>query len=559
MNNDLTLDHSLLVVSNLLNDSITFCHQVVQCYECDLECSTHASSANASFILDSNFEHRIVARVADSDHCVLEKKFLDREECVLTVNDSGCSLTRTKEGWSESVAIWTMVGAYVMLTAFAYIAVQRWNSYKRSNGRSTIERVREQDKEESDGSGSRSVSAEVADQEQRKVSKRRVKSLDAFRGAVVLLMIFVNYGGGHCSLFEHTAWYGLTVADIVFPAFVMVMGFSIALSTRSRLTARKDFLLLLCKVFRRSAKLLILGIILNSDYSRLHELRIPGVLQRFAVSYFVTAMFHVLSVYRANRYLSQPEEITRTQLLIIFAPEIAAHMSILLIYLYFTFWFTYSSQCPPGYQGPGGLEYHSHFHNCTGGAANYLDRLFFGPTHIYQRPTSQSVFKTTVPHDPEGLLGSTTSILAAEFGLICGRILIKVRSHNRRLVCWFFLAAGSGLSAFALSYSGLIPVVKNLWSLSFVCATVSLSLSLFMVFYVLIDTTGVWGKGSPLHCPGSNPMLLYVGHMVLGRYFPFYFAVGDSHIQLLAQVSFSCFIWLLISMELFRRKIFWTL
>ena len=30
-------------------------------------------------------------------------------------------------------------------------------------------------------------------------------------------MIFVNYGGGGLPLMAHSAWYGLTVADIIFP------------------------------------------------------------------------------------------------------------------------------------------------------------------------------------------------------------------------------------------------------------------------------------------------------------------------------------------------------
>ncbi|KAJ8870064.1 hypothetical protein PR048_029075 [Dryococelus australis] len=45
----------------------------------------------------------------------------------------------------------------------------------------------------------------------------RMKSLDGFRGLCILLMIFVNYGGGKYWIFQHSAWNGLTVADVVFP------------------------------------------------------------------------------------------------------------------------------------------------------------------------------------------------------------------------------------------------------------------------------------------------------------------------------------------------------
>lgn len=45
----------------------------------------------------------------------------------------------------------------------------------------------------------------------------RVKSIDVFRGLCIMLMIFVNYGGGKYWFFQHSAWNGLTVADLIFP------------------------------------------------------------------------------------------------------------------------------------------------------------------------------------------------------------------------------------------------------------------------------------------------------------------------------------------------------
>lgn len=58
--------------------------------------------------------------------------------------------------------------------------------------------------------------------------------------------------------------------------------------------------------------------------------------------------------------------------------------------------------CPTGYLGPGGLSNNSDFPNCTGGAAGYIDRVVLSPNHIYQRPTSQKIYDSAVPYDPEG-------------------------------------------------------------------------------------------------------------------------------------------------------------
>lgn len=39
--------------------------------------------------------------------------------------------------------------------------------------------------------------------------------------------------------------------------------------------------------------------------------------------------------------------------------------------------------------GPGGIgEGYPTYENCTGGMAGYIDRSFFGKSHIYQHPTS---------------------------------------------------------------------------------------------------------------------------------------------------------------------------
>lgn len=61
------------------------------------------------------------------------------------------------------------------------------------------------------------------------------QSLDTFRGLSIVIMIFVNYGGGSYWYFAHSPWNGLTVADLVFPWFLWIMGVSLAISIRSQL------------------------------------------------------------------------------------------------------------------------------------------------------------------------------------------------------------------------------------------------------------------------------------------------------------------------------------
>ena len=47
--------------------------------------------------------------------------------------------------------------------------------------------------------------------------KKRLRSLDTFRGISIALMIFVNDGAGGYWFLEHATWNGLHVADLAFP------------------------------------------------------------------------------------------------------------------------------------------------------------------------------------------------------------------------------------------------------------------------------------------------------------------------------------------------------
>lgn len=51
----------------------------------------------------------------------------------------------------------------------------------------------------------------------------------------IVLMIFVNSGGGHYWWIEHAPWNGLHLADIVFPSFLWIMGVCIPISVKSQL------------------------------------------------------------------------------------------------------------------------------------------------------------------------------------------------------------------------------------------------------------------------------------------------------------------------------------
>jgi heparan-alpha-glucosaminide N-acetyltransferase len=106
-------------------------------------------------------------------------------------------------------------------------------------------------------------------------SGQRLYSIDTFRGVCLAVMVFVNYGGGSYWFFSHSLWDGLTVADLVFPWFVFLMGVSITLSLSSIMARPVVWSTMLYKIFRRTAILFALGLVVNNCFI-VENCRVPG-------------------------------------------------------------------------------------------------------------------------------------------------------------------------------------------------------------------------------------------------------------------------------------------
>ena len=128
------------------------------------------------------------------------------------------------------------------------------------------------------------------EKEEKTTTKSRIRSLDTFRGITIALMIFVNDGAGGYWFLEHATWNGLQVADLVFPWFLWIMGVCIPMSIKSLEKRKVPTGVAFVQILRRSIVLFLLGFFANTlGWIDLAKLRIPGVLQRFAITYFVVA------------------------------------------------------------------------------------------------------------------------------------------------------------------------------------------------------------------------------------------------------------------------------
>ena len=132
----------------------------------------------------------------------------------------------------------------------------------------------------------------------------RVDSLDVVRGLAVAGMIVVNNPGDWNAVFPpllHAYWTWLTVADLVFPAFIFVMGLAMPFAFVRRRMAGSSIREIYEHIALRVALLIALGLVLNA-VNHGSPLRVPGVLQRIALAYLIAGIV-VLHV-RPSRWLA---------------------------------------------------------------------------------------------------------------------------------------------------------------------------------------------------------------------------------------------------------------
>ncbi|ODN04117.1 Heparan-alpha-glucosaminide N-acetyltransferase [Orchesella cincta] len=398
-------------------------------------------------------------------------------------------------------------------------------------------------------------------------ASKRLSALDTFRGISIVVMMFVHDGRAGYYFLDHATWDGLFVADLVFPWFLWIMGVCIPVSIKSQVKRDTPKLTILKRIIIRSIKLIAIGIMLNSKGGPIEfaTLRLPGVLQRFGICYFVTATCVLICADKGcsnnnkpqNKYLAMVQDI-----LIIWKGWVIV-LACVVLHTCLTF-FLKVPGCPTGYLGPGGLHDGAKYPGeCVGGASGYIDRQILTMNHIYQWPTAKGTYRS-IAYDPEGLLGTLTSILTVWLGVQVGLILQVYPKHKSRLIRWAIWAVVLGAIGAALcgakQTGGAIPLNKNLWSLSFVLVLSSFALILLMVLYVTIDMLKIW-SGTPFREPGMNSILLYVAHLVMNDMLPFHFRLKtmNTHFKLLAESLWSISLWVIYAIYLFHKKFFWNL
>jgi heparan-alpha-glucosaminide N-acetyltransferase len=138
---------------------------------------------------------------------------------------------------------------------------------------------------------------------------RRVLAIDAFRGLTILAMIFVNElkgVEGMPSWLYHTPddANGMTLPDLVFPAFLFIVGMSIPFATAQRVAAGDTLWQLSRHVLTRTLGLLILGVFMVNAEEGYNEQAMPLSIGLWSLLFYASALV-VWGVYEfQNRVLA---------------------------------------------------------------------------------------------------------------------------------------------------------------------------------------------------------------------------------------------------------------
>lgn len=195
----LQLDQACLEVISNVNETFTFKAQSEECYHCDLW-TIGANVKNGSFIkVNTTYGTWWELSKNDPNDTVLCPKssyqFGQYGIYQLNIHDQNCSLEIIQDPSNPYFAI---LWAFFILGSLQISWIAGKSLYRNKIKPFLIARsVRY-------GSGllDDDDHSDITETEQERAKrKRRVRSLDAFRGLAIVIMIFVNYGGGGYSFF----------------------------------------------------------------------------------------------------------------------------------------------------------------------------------------------------------------------------------------------------------------------------------------------------------------------------------------------------------------------
>ncbi|MBK1835213.1 acyltransferase family protein [Roseibacillus ishigakijimensis] len=268
---------------------------------------------------------------------------------------------------------------------------------------------------------------------------------------------------------------------MIFPLFAFLMGVSLVFSLSKSLAAlgpRQTTV----KILKRSALLYLFGLLTYGGISNgFEEIRLLGVLQRLALCFLGAGLAFV--------WLPRKGWLVLTT-------------SLLLGY-----WLLLSFVPVPGGSAGDFAE--------TKNWSDWIDKHFL------------PLRKWNGDHDPEGLLSTLPAICTTLLGMFAGKLLRDGEQDSLRKVKILALWGGAGIVG-GLLWSLHFPLIKNIWTSSFVLLTAGISTLLLALFYYVIDIRSHRRWCQPFVWIGMNAITIYLlVHLVDFEHLARYFVGGE--------------------------------
>lgn len=283
--------------------------------------------------------------------------------------------------------------------------------------------------------------------------------------------------------FEHATWEGFRFYDLIFPLFLFIIGVMIPFSLGKIKASGHGTWSMLGRIARRTLLILAFGFIYNDVLLfQFNDLRYTGVLQRLGICYGIAAILTLFC------------NVT----------TLASLTVLLLIGYYFLLLLV---PAPGGLPGDITME---------GSVAGYVDRLVFKETLRGKIPRAYYGFG-----DNEGILSTIPSVATALLGVLAGYWLRTRRSVFQKFLGLFWsglilLAFGAAWSGFFMDMNnlhdrpGFFPIIKNLWTSTYVLWAGGWSLLLLALFFGVIDGLGLRFWSWPFVFIGANAITIYL-------------------------------------------------
>ena len=270
----------------------------------------------------------------------------------------------------------------------------------------------------------------------------------------------------------HVGWEGCVAWDLIFPLFVFMTGVTMPLTLTRRLERGEKKRVLYGRIFRRMVILVFLGMapgLLRLDWE---QLRLFSVLGLIGIAYFLAGMVVIHRGIRGQ---------------IIWIAGLLVGYCVALNFI------------PVPGIGAGVITPGGHL-------GGYIDRNIV-PVEIHQK-----VF------DPEGMLNHLPAAALVLIGAVSGRFLLWAHFPLVRKAVMLFIV-GAAMLGLGYLWNIWFPIIKAIWSSSYILVAAGWSMMLLALFFLVIDVWRQRWLGFVFIPVGMNAITIYVaGRFVNFRY-----------------------------------------